>query len=232
MQVKALNIGTYTQVECLTNDSGTGTTGNLAVDILSPTALITGLTIGGPDSLLTITIPTSSCSVSGGITFAAPGLTSGGTITNKTSEKTAASTTASAAGGCSGVAAALSIVSTTTACPQIPNPHITVAVPAATIPDPTGPASCQASTTSKGVTTYNDVKDPNYYDTDGSYAGSGLTDLQTALSAKPIKTTVNNLAVEMVFGSASEVYPVSLAWIRAVRHDRRWVQRAGNRCVW
>jgi hypothetical protein len=198
VQVKALNIGTYTQVECLTSDTGTNVTGNLATDILSPTALITGITIGGPDSLLTVTIPTPSCSVAGTVTFASPGLSAGGTLTNKSSEKTASSTTASGT-GCPGVASALSIVSTTTPCPQT-----------AGVPNSGDPSACLASSVVKGNTVYAIAKDPNYYDTTGSYAGTGLTDLEAALSAKPIKATVNNLAVELVFTSAAEVYPTSV----------------------
>jgi hypothetical protein len=60
------------------------------------------------------------------------------------------------------------------------------------------------------VVTYAIAKDPYYYDTGGSYATSGLTALEAALAAKPIKATVDSIATDLVFVSASEVYPTAL----------------------
>ena len=196
-QVKGLVIGTYTELACLSGDAGTGTTGNFLNDLGSSTAVITSATVGG-DSSLTIVIPGASCSLSGSVTFAAPGLSAGGTLTTKTAENTESSTTA-AGTNCPTTTNALKIVSTTTACPQTDG-----------APSSTDPAACLATTTAKGNTTYNDVKDPYYYDTTGSYASTGLSDLDAALAAKPIKAVVDSLGVDLVFGSASEVYPASL----------------------
>jgi hypothetical protein len=140
---------------------------------------------------------TINCTVSGSVTFAAPGLSAGGTITNKSSEDTLSSTTA-AGTDCPTTTNSLKIVSTTTPCPQTDG-----------VPNSGDPSACLATTTKKGVTTYNIAKDPNYYDTTGSYATSGLTDLEAALAAKPIKATVDSIGVDLVFGSASEVYPTS-----------------------
>jgi hypothetical protein len=140
---------------------------------------------------------TINCSVSGSVTFAAPGLSAGGTITNKSTVDTESSTTA-AGTDCPTTTNALKIVSTTTPCPQTGG-----------VPNSGDPSSCLATTTKKGVTTYNIAKDPNYYDTTGSYATSGLTDLEAALAAKPIKATVDSIPVDLVFSSASEVFPTS-----------------------
>jgi hypothetical protein len=141
---------------------------------------------------------TINCTLGGTVTFAAPGLSAGGTLTTKSTVDTASSTTA-AGTNCPTTTNNLKIVSATTPCPQTNG-----------APSSSDPAACQATTTSKGVTTYNDVKDPNYYDTTGSYASSGLTDLETALAAKPIKATVDSIGTDLVFVSASEVYPAAL----------------------
>jgi hypothetical protein len=196
VQVKDANVGTYTELACLSNDAGTNTTGSFLNDLLASNTVITSATVGG-DSSLTIVIPTTSCSVSGSVTFAAPGLSAGGAITNKSTVDTESSNTASGT-DCPTTTNALKIVSTTTPCPQTGG-----------VPNSGDPAACLGSTTKKGVTTYDIAKDPNYYDTTGSYASSGLTDLEAALAAKPIKATVDSIPVDLVFGSASEVYPTS-----------------------
>ncbi len=193
--VKGATIGTYSQLECIINDAGTGTTGNLATDILSPTAVITGITIGGPNSVLSVVIPTTSCAVAGSVTFPAPGLSASGAITNKLTENTVSSTGTTGT-GCPTTTSATKIVSTTTACPQT-----------AGVPNSGDPAACLASTVSKGVTIYAIAKDPNYYDTTGSFLGTGLADLTTALQAKPTKATVNGVGLSLVFGSATQVLP-------------------------
>ncbi len=194
VQVKSANVGTYDEVVCLSGDAGTGTSGSFLADLGSSTAVIASATVGG-DSSLTVVIPTTTCSVSGSVDFAAPGLSAGGALTNKTAEDTDSSTS-TAGTGCPTTTNALKIASTTTACPETGG-----------VPTSTDPAACLASTTKNGKVTYAIAKDPNYYDTTGSYATSGLTDLETALSAKPIKATVDSIGVDLVFGSASEVLP-------------------------
>jgi len=162
------------------------------------TATVAGV-VASPGVAGAVTPPptTINCTVSGSVTFAAPGLSAGGTITSKSSEDTESSTTA-AGTDCPTTTDALKIVSTTTPCPQTGG-----------VPNSGDPSACLATTTKRGVTTYNIAKDPNYYDTTGSYATSGLTDLEAALAAKPIKATVDSIGVDLVFGSASEVYPTS-----------------------
>jgi hypothetical protein len=57
-------IGTYTDNVCIVDDSGAGTTGDFYLDLLhdvggapNPQSTITGITLGGADSSLVITIP-------------------------------------------------------------------------------------------------------------------------------------------------------------------------------
>jgi hypothetical protein len=197
VQVKDLTVGTYTELVCLSSDTGVGTSGSFLTDLGSSTALIQTAVVGG-DSSLTIVIPTASCSLSGTVTFASPGLSAAGVITNKTVEDTVSSTTA-AGTNCPTTTNALKIPSATTLCPETGG-----------VPTSTDPAACLASTTKNGVVTYAIAKDPYYYDTGGSYATSGLTALEAALAAKPIKATVDSIATDLVFVSASEVYPTAL----------------------
>jgi hypothetical protein len=196
VQVKGADVATYEELACLSDDSGPGTTGNFLDDLLGSSAVIQSATIGG-DSLLTVTWPTTSCTVAGAVTFATPGLSAGGTLTSKSTVDTASTTTASGT-GCPGTPNNLKIVSTTTPCPQTSG-----------VPNSGDPSACLASTTKNGVVTYAIAKDPNYYDTSGSYAGSGLTDLEAALAAKPIKATVDSISADLVFGSATQVFPTA-----------------------
>ncbi len=193
-EVKGLTVGTFDDLVCLTDDAGTGTTHNFLADLFSPTAVITSGIVGG-NSSLTVVFPSESCPVTGSVTFAAPGLSAGGALTSAATATTKSSTTATGT-GCSGVASSLNIASATTPCPQTSG-----------VPNAGDPAACLASKTSHGVTTYAIGSKPNYYDTDGSYATSGLTNLEAALQAKPPKTTVDNVAVTLAYGSASEVIP-------------------------
>ena len=122
-----------------------------------------------------------TCAQTGTVTFQKPGLSSGGTLTTKASVKTKSSVTPTGT-GCAGTPVKVSIVSATTPCPQTGG-----------VPNGGDPAACQASKTNgKGVVTYAIAKKPNYYNTTGSFAGSGLTDLETALSTSgvcPPRTT-------------------------------------------
>ncbi len=193
-EVKGLTVGTYTDIACLSSDAGTGTSGDFLTDLGSSTAVISSATVGG-DSSLTVVFPSESCPVTGTVTFANPGLSAGGALTAAATATTKSSTTATGT-GCSGVASNLNIASATTPCPQTSG-----------VPNAGDPSACLASKTSHGVTTYAIGSKPNYYDTDGSYATSGLTNLEAALQAKPPKTTVDNVAVTLAYGSASEVIP-------------------------
>lgn len=187
---------TYTDTICIVGDTGTNTTGDFVTDLLTSaggdsSVLITGLTLGGPDSQLVIGLPTADCSLGGTVTFAKPGLSNGGSLTSATTEKSAAAVTPTGT-NCAGVAIKASIPSSTTACPQTGG-----------TPNPGDPGAC--FTQSKGV--YEIGSKPNYYDTAGSYATSGTSDLAAALEAKPLKTTDNGLKVTLLYGTASQVAP-------------------------
>ena len=187
-------VTTYTFNVCLSNDTGPGTTGNFFNDLLSSTATIQTAVIGGASSL-TIGLPNVGCTSSGTVTFQSPGLSAGGALTAGSTVKTASVTTPTGT-GCSGVPIKVTIPSATTPCPQTGG-----------VPNSGDPAACQASKTKNGVTTYAIALKPNYYDTDGSFASSGLSDLQAALQAKPLKTTVDAIPVVLTYGSAAEVVP-------------------------
>ena len=166
-------------------------------------------------------LPTTiTCALTGGGNFVAPGISAGGALTNKPSLKASDTISGITGTGCPTAPQTVSVVSTSTACPQIPNPDISVAVPAATIPKPSDPSSCLGYTVKKGVTTYNDVKDPNYYDTSGGYVISGLNDLQTGLQAKAIKSNIDGIKVVETVNSVSAVEPGRTVWfyIRRIRH--------------
>ena len=138
---------------------------------------------------------TISCPVTGTVTFAAPGLSAGGALTANASVTTKSTTTATGA-GCGATPSSENIVSATTPCPQTNG-----------VPNSGDVAACQASKTKNGVTTYAIALKPNYYDTSNSYASTGLTDLETALQAKPPKATIDSIPVVLAYGSASDVAP-------------------------
>ncbi len=134
-----------------------------------------------------------TCTQAGSVTFQAPGLSNGGTLTTKTSVLTKADVTPTGT-GCSGTAIKVKIVSATVACPQTNG-----------VPNSGDPSSCLASKTNgKGVVTYEISKKPNYYDTDGQFESNGLSDLQAAL-ANGLTTKDNGNKVTLEYGSANEV---------------------------
>lgn len=194
-ELKGLVVGTFDDLVCISGDAGTGTTGNFLTDLFSPTAIVTSGTVGG-NSALTVVFPSENCTISGSVAFAAPGLSAGGALTANTTTKATATTTPTGT-GCSGLPGSVSIVSPTTACPQTGG-----------VPTPTDPAACLASKTKLGVTTYAIALKPNYYDTGGSFSSAQtITDLAAALTAKPPKTTVDNVPVTLNYGTAAQVLP-------------------------
>ena len=187
-------ISTYTFNVCLSGDTGTGTSGNFFTDLGSSTATIQTATVGGASSL-TVALPNVSCTSSGTVTFQSPGLSAGGALTANSTVSTKSATT-QAGTGCSGATMKVTIPSATTPCPQTGG-----------VPNSGDPSACLASKTKNGVTTYAIALKPNYYGTTGSFATSGLSDLQAALQAKPLKTTVNSIAVALAYGTAAQVLP-------------------------
>ena len=183
-------VSNFTLLACLTGDSGPNTTGNFITDISGSTATIATATLGGPSSL-TLSLPNMGCTVAGAVTFKSPGLSAGGSLTSATSVTTKSSTTPTGT-NCSGSPIGVTIASATTPCPQTNG-----------VPNSGDPAACQAQ--KNGV--YAITTKPNYYDTNGSFASSGLSDLQAALQAKPLKTTVGGIPVLLTYGTAAQVLP-------------------------
>ena len=123
-----------------------------------------------------------TCSQTGTVTFASPGLSYGGTITKKTTAKNTAGITAANIGlgtACSTTEVKLKIVGPTYACTN-------------------SVASC-AARTSKEV-----IKDPYYDDTALSYILNASTNLQTSL-ANGIKTKDAGASVILEYGTAAAV---------------------------
>ncbi len=184
-------VSTYSLLACLTGDTGPNTTGNFLTDLGSSTATIATATIGGASSL-TVSLPNMGCTVGGTVTFKTPGLSAGGSLTSAASVTTKSATTPTGT-NCSGLPLKVTIASATTPCP----------VDGSGVPLSTDPSACLAQ--KNGV--YAITLKPNYYNTDASFASSGLTDLQAALQAKPLKTTVGGISVSLAYGSAAEVLP-------------------------
>jgi len=164
---------------------------------LAASGLAAAAAVAGSGVAAAVTPTTTiTCAVAGSTTFAKPGLSAGGALSSATTSKTAAAITPTGT-GCSGVAIAISIPSATTLCPTT-SPGV---------PDPSGPAACQASKTKGLTTTYSIATKPYYYGTTASYATTGVSSLAAALTAKPLKTTVDGIPLVLMYGSATQVTP-------------------------
>jgi len=161
----------------------------LAAAVAMPAAAMAGVTAvtgsgiawakaGTPEAI--------SCTLSGTVTFAKPGLSYNGSLTNKTVEDTKTDITPAASAGCSTKAIKNTIASTTTACAGAasPAPECSLA-PAKTL-----------------------AKDPDFYDTASSLASSGVSEIATSLAAG-IATTDNGnkVVLEVTSGGTSSVLP-------------------------
>ena len=88
----------------------------------------------------------------------------------------------------------VTIASATTPCPQTGG-----------IPNSGDPAACLAPERTVCLTP--SARSPTTTTPTASFATSGLTDLQAALQAKPLKTTVGGINVSLAYGAAAEVLP-------------------------
>jgi len=157
----------------------------VAAAVAMPVAAVTAVTaVAGPGIAGAKALPpiAETCSQTGTVTFAKPGLSSGGTVTNKTTETTDAGITAANVGN--GVACSTK--------------EIKLKIAAATYPCTSSVGSCNARS-AKDI-----IKDPYYYDTALSYVLDGTSNLSTALAAR-IKTKDNGTAVTLEYGSASAI---------------------------
>ena len=169
---------------------------------------ITGLAGSGVASAKALPPTAISCTESGLVTFSKPGLSYAGTVTSKTSEKTKAAVTP-AGTGCAGKAIKSTItdnITTPIVGPYGPGPVGTCATVGTTINGGLGPQppadvpACDARTGAKIL------KDPNYYDTVGSFATGGTSELQQSL-VNGLGTTDNGTKVILAYGTAGEVLP-------------------------
>ena len=138
---------------------------------------------------------TITCAETGTVTFTSPGLSFGGALSSSTSVKTTASI-APTGTDCPTAPIGVSIPSATTLCPETGG-----------VPNGSDPSACLASKTKDNVTTYSIASKPYYYDTTGSYETSGVANLQAALTAKPLKTTIDNIGVVLDYGTATQITP-------------------------
>ncbi len=179
----------------------------IAAAVAMPAAGLAMVTGTGIASAKTTYAPASgTCAIAGSVTFAAPGLSPNGAITNKGSEKSVASTAptgsstplgGNGAGLCGTGAINAKIISTTTECWST--------LPVYSKTSPTGgvlasgaPSTCDvngdtaASDSSLSATDIKTaIKDQFYYDTTGSFATSGPSGIIASLNAKPAKLLNN-----------------------------------------
>jgi hypothetical protein len=153
--------------------------------------------------------------ITGTVTFAAPGLSAGGAITNKTVES-AVSLITPTAGGIAGLtpkSIKSKIPSATTPCwstlPVYSKTAPVGGVLASGAPQTCdfggGAASSDSPVVAADVKTA--IKDQNYYDTSASFATSGTSSIVAALNAKPIKLSDNGNNSALTVTGANSVLP-------------------------
>ena len=160
----------------------------IAAAVAMPAAALAGVTAVGSSAIASAKTPVASieCPLTGTVTFAKPGLSKGGAITNKTVEDS--STTVTPSGSCGTKSIKEKIATATTEC----------AFPTTT------PTVCT------GVTALS--KDKYYYDTDSSFTSAGVSSIVASLSTKGIKAVDNGNTVTLKVGdtggqTASSVLP-------------------------
>jgi hypothetical protein len=169
----------------------------IAAAVAMPAAALAGIAGGGVASAVAKPPPSvGSCAITGAVTFAAPGITFAGTITNKTSEKSASVITPSSFCGTKVIKE--KIPSATTACwSTLPTYSKTAPLGGILATSPAAAASCDvggASASSDSNVVAADVKiavkDQFYFDDAPGFVSGGVTSIQAALS-KGVKVTNN-----------------------------------------
>jgi hypothetical protein len=167
----------------------------VAAAVAMPAAMLAGVTGVGVASATALPPTNQTCSISGAVTFAKPGISANGTITNKTSESSASTITPT--GGCGTKAIKEKIPTATSACwtvlPTAFPLNGTLATGAA--------ASCSSPT--KLATA---LKDKYYYNSSASFITGGLTSIVSALSAG-INVTNNGTKGKITVTGATAVLP-------------------------
>jgi hypothetical protein len=169
----------------------------IAAAVAMPVTAITAVTTSGVAGAVKPAPVAGSVALSGLVTFAAPGLSAGGAITNKTVESALSLITP--AGGIAGTKSIKSKIPTATSPCWSTLPvysktaptggTLASGAPAATCDVGGGAASTDSPVVPADVKTA--IKDQNYYDTSGSFASTGTASIVAALNAKPIKVSDN-----------------------------------------
>lgn len=170
----------------------------IAAAVAMPAAALAGVTGAGVASAAKSAPTNQTCSLTGSVTFAAPGVSAAGTITNKTVEKSSALVTPS--GGCGTKGIKEKIPTTTSSCWTV----LPTAYPLNGTLDPAAPTSCSSPTSLKTA-----LKDKYYYDSSGGFISGGVTSIVAAFSAG-IKVTNNGTAGLITPTSASAIYPAGI----------------------
>jgi len=158
----------------------------IAAAVAMPAAAVAGMTaIGGAGIASAKALPplTGTCALTGTVTFAEPGLSYDGTLTNKSVETTKTAITPS--GICGTKAIKSKINSTPTACATA------------------SPAPACGLATAKTL-----AKDPDYYDTASSLATSGVSQIVTSLAAGiPAVDNGTKVTLQVTSGGTGAVLP-------------------------
>ncbi|MGA2835199.1 MAG: hypothetical protein ABSF84_01250 [Acidimicrobiales bacterium] len=146
---------------------------------------VTGAAVSSAKALPPVAV---SCNLGGTVTFAKPGLSYDGSLTNKTVEDTKTDVTlqSGSSAQCSTKAIKEKIVSSTTPCAgaSSPAPECSIAPPKTL------------------------AKDPNFYDTASSLASSGVSEIVSSLSPGiPSEDNGTKIVLEVTSGGTSEVTP-------------------------
>ncbi len=176
----------------------------LAAAVAMPAAAMAGVTAvtgsgiawakaGTPEAI--------SCTLSGTVTFAKPGLSYNGSLTNKSVEDTKTDITPAASAGCSTKAIKNTIVSTTSPCWVTP-PVIVGKTVTPGVPEAGAAPECTIAPAKTGI------KDPDYYDTASSLASAGVSEIAASLSAGiATEDNGNKVVLEVTSGGTSSVLP-------------------------
>ncbi len=182
----------------------------VAAAVAMPAALLAGVTGSSVASAKALPPETGTCSISGAVTFAAPGITTAGAITNKTSEKSSSEITPS--GFCGVKPIKTKIPSATTECWATLPVYSktmpvggTLAAGAASSCD-VGGTSAAGDATISATTVKTAIKDQYYYDSAGSFISGGVSSIVSALSAG-VKVTNDGTSGLITVTSASSVLP-------------------------
>ena len=158
----------------------------------SALAAVTSVGIAGPAGAVGKTYTTMSCTITGNVTFAKPGLSYNGSLSSATTSKAKSVATATGTGCGKNTSA---------------DPSGTVNVTKDTITSPN--TDCNTSSSPPGACANKTATKHYAYDNSSSLASAGTSSIVTSLGPKGIKLVDNNNAVtgDVTSGGTSEVTP-------------------------